>query len=41
MYLLLGGNTVKEQRITSCSADLSLLMTRRNVAGATWIENNG
>jgi hypothetical protein len=35
------GNLVKEQSITSCNVDLSLLMTRNNVPGATWIELDG
>ena len=37
------GNTVKEEQITSCNIDLTLLMTRLNgdVPGATWIEENG
>lgn len=35
------GNLVKDQQILSCSVDLSLLMTRDNIPGATHIMEKG
>lgn len=35
------GNQVVENQIKSCNVDIALLMTRENVAGATWIMAHG
>ena len=35
------GILTREQQILSCNVDLSFLMTRLDVPGATWIEENG